>query len=256
MSCSTIKTGGSMRRIGITVFLLFFLVEAISGTKKEFWEEKDYKQWSAQECSKILNNSPWTQMITDSANSSIRDGDERFSIQYTAQLQSALPVRKALVRKDQIQAKYDTLSAEQKMAFDQQSEALLSQTTYSDKIVVMLKRTTTHVGLGVELDNFWQTYLHKNYVFLSNDRGVKTPLLSLQSAGGKSRILQLVFSRQVGGKDIINSQDINLILEFRTEKFGIHQDDRSVYKAMASEAVTQTIRFNVKKMMINGELQY
>jgi hypothetical protein len=57
-----------MRRIVVAVLLLFLLGEAISGTKKEFWEEKDYNQWSAQECSKILNNSPWTRKFTETWN--------------------------------------------------------------------------------------------------------------------------------------------------------------------------------------------
>jgi hypothetical protein len=257
MSCSIIKTGGSMRRIIVAVLLLFFLGEAIPGTKKEFWEEKDYKQWSARECSNILNNSPWTQSLIESIpeyggvqkkpGASSDDSGTPVQIPVTktvkakVQLQSALPVRQALVRQDQILGKYNSLSPEQKMAFDQNAETLLSPSSYSDKIVITLiysdkiaitQRVDGKVKYGGALVN--------KLAFLSGSSGKKVQPLSFKPEEPKTQIqmFKFIFPREVEGHPVIDSQDKELIFECQ---FG---------------GSSKQIRFNLKKMMINGEPQY
>jgi hypothetical protein len=240
-----------MRRIVIAVLLLFLLGEAIPGTKKEFWEEKDYKQWSAQECSKILNNSPWTRKFTETWHSGetriddsrayekilgnpsdLRDykppvdtGIRTFEVQM--QLQSALPVKQALVRQDQIMAGYDSLSPEQRMAFDQKAETLLSPSHYNDKIVITIMRTSVHTNTKA--------------VFLCGSNGKKVPLIKFTPEDPSTRTFQYIFPRQVEGRPLIDAQDKELILEF---------------PVISPFIKTFYFKFNVNKMMIHGEPQY
>jgi hypothetical protein len=245
-----------MRSIVIAVLLLFFLCEAIPGTKKEFWEEKDYKQWSAQECSKILNNSPWTRKFTETWNTDengIEDSrayekalglpprdiaDYPSLVNRTSQpvtktigvqvqFHSALPVRQALVRQDQILAGYDSLSPEQRMAFDQKAETLLSPSNYNDKIVITIMRTSVHTNTKA--------------VFLCGSKGKKVQLIKFTPADPRTGTFQYIFPRQVEGRPLIDAQDKELILEFPV----ISPYIKKFY-----------FKFNVKKMMINGELQY
>jgi hypothetical protein len=191
-----------MRRIVIAVLLLFFLCDAISGTKKEFWEEKDYKQWSAQECSKILNNSPWTKNFTEEF------GEGGWN--YLVQFQSALPVRQALVRQDQILAKYDSLSPEQRMAFDQNAETLLSSSVYSDKIFISLI-----ISADPRIDAIRSRRSpYTKSVFLYGSSGKRAQLIDfISQEAPKTRGIQFVFPRQVEGRPLIDSKDKELILE-------------------------------------------
>ena len=66
-----------------------------------FWVKKAYQEWSARECEKILNDSPWAKSRTMTAvfvqpqgqPSVVPGRDSIPQITYVARLWSALPVR-------------------------------------------------------------------------------------------------------------------------------------------------------------------
>jgi hypothetical protein len=89
------------------------LAALITLSAAEFWESKPYSQWTVEEASQVLANSPWTR----AASVQIKPGDRRlgntydiFSTQVSATVghegvlsasirwESALPVRQALAR--------------------------------------------------------------------------------------------------------------------------------------------------------------
>src|SRR5262249_58448258 len=88
------------------------------------WIKKDWKQWSKDDCKKVLEDSPWSQRWSQSntkmANfSTPRSGtqgvgsEDELSVWYVVQFRSALPIREAVVREMLIANQYDKLNDEQ-----------------------------------------------------------------------------------------------------------------------------------------------
>jgi len=87
---------------------------------------KPYQQWSAREAESLLANSPWAQ--TQVALVSIGRLDpltETVDTAVTVRLRSALPVRQALARVNQLKDKYDRKTANERAAIDTRNKDLL-----------------------------------------------------------------------------------------------------------------------------------
>ena len=82
-----------------------------------FWVKKAYQEWSARECEKILNDSPWAKSRTMTAvfvqpqgqPSVVPGRDSIPQITYVARLWSALPVRQAAVRRMQLDPEFSRM---------------------------------------------------------------------------------------------------------------------------------------------------
>lgn len=106
------------------------------------WETKDWREWTRQECRKVLEESPWTvrHLESPSASSNYRWYEQVF----TAQFHSALPIRHALTRLKQIEKRYDKMDAKRREAFDRELDAELGG-DFSNSIVVRLTSRWTNV---------------------------------------------------------------------------------------------------------------
>jgi hypothetical protein len=109
---------------------------------KDFWEKKDYRQWTDKECRKLLEDSPWATHYTISeiffdrvaTDTTDRERQQNPKIEYKVQIRSALPIKQGIVRLSQINAKYDQLNEEQRKAFDENAERFIAGRT-TDSIV-------------------------------------------------------------------------------------------------------------------------
>jgi hypothetical protein len=108
---------------------------AQTAKKEPPWVAKDWTKWSQGDCDKILKDSPWGQSSEYSINVGGQLGPDYHNSKSNFQFRSALPIRQALIREMQIQAKYDKMTAQQRGSFDQQNGQLLSQ-DYSGAIVL------------------------------------------------------------------------------------------------------------------------
>ena len=201
---------------------LLLLTASIAIAGKEFWETKDYKEWAQKDCAKLLIDSPWAQkfeltsvqVMDNSSNKTSTDGQQPF-IRYFIQFRSALPVRQAMVRQGQIANKYESLSAEQKQAFDKQASSLLDGFP-ADSIVVNVSYATNDSTRDQELARYWQTQtteLLKTQVYLTCGK-TKVPIARYIASQGGSRSFQFIFPREVDGKSIITPQEKSIKLEF------------------------------------------
>lgn len=173
------------------------------------------------------------------------EGGQPFVL-YTVQLRSALPVRMAIVRQMQIANKYDSLSSEQKQAFDQRAKSFLDA-NYDDKIVINVAYSSNVRDHDIPLSQHWQSRtkeLLMNSVFLYASKGDKLRLVDFNVAQGGGREFQLVFPRKVDGKPILTPEDKNLTLEFPIPTVGGIGNGRGF------------VEFKVKKMMIGQEVVY
>jgi len=215
----------------------------------DFWEKKEYKEWTQKECTKILTESPWAQkleltnvQVMDNSKTST-DGGQPY-IRYWVQFRSALPIRQAMVRQGQIANKYETLSAEQKQAFDKQAEGMLTGFP-EDSVVVFVSYETNDRNRDQELSRWWQTKtteLLKNQVYLTA-KNTKVSIARYVTGQGAERWFQFIFPREADGKPVVTPQDKSLKLEFPYPSLG-----------MGSGQAFQ--EFKVEKMIFSGNIAF
>jgi len=211
-----------MKKMQCLSIAVLFLAAVFAAPKGEFWEKKDYKQWSQKEVSQMLEKSPWAQQFT---NQGVGIGDMDLDsmdaaqpyIKYQVQFRSARPIRQAIVRQMALTQKYDGLSSEQKQQFDQSAEAFLSADV-SNVVVVYITYESNNREYDRQLARHWQSQtvdLLKNYVYLSSDKGDKVPLANYFVDQGGGRSFQFIFPREVNGNPIVDPmKDKSLKLEF------------------------------------------
>jgi hypothetical protein len=244
------NTGAS--RIPIFIFLLLLLTSGVSiGLAAEFWETNDYRLWSDKECAKLLESSPWAKEFTLNQVLIMPKGDAKATlsgiehqpyVKYIARLQSASPIRKALVRKMQIDQKYEGMSEVQKQTFDKKAEEYLSSGP-SNSIIVYIEYTTNHPPYELDLAHWWQsqtTAAFKNSTHLIIGKNW-IPITSYTPA---ERGFQFIFPRELDGKPVLSANDKSIKLEFPYPDIGGVGDGRVL------------LEFKVKKMMINGDVAY
>jgi hypothetical protein len=237
-----------MKKMFCLLLPLFFLSSILAA---DFWEKKDYKEWTQKECTKLLQDSPWAKkleltnvsVMDNQSNRTSTDGMQPY-IRYWIQFRSALPVRQAIVRQNQIASKYETLSAEQKQAFDKQAEALLGAFP-GDSVVVFVQYETNDRNRDQELARWWQsktTEALKTQVYLSGKKD-KIPMARFVVGQGAERWFQFIFPKEVDGKPAITLEDKSIKLEF-------------AYPAMGFGSGQAFQEFKIEKMIYKGNIAY
>jgi hypothetical protein len=242
-----------MRNPILKLVLLLLLASVAAAQSKGYWEKKDYRQWTEKECRKLLEDSPWANLYslsqvfidTIQTDSTSRERQPNPSIEYRVQIRSATPVRQALVRLSQINAKYDAMTPDARQAFDQSTEKFLAAGN-SNLIVMHVSYTASVQNDDRELARYWHsrtTETLKNFVFLIGGGGVKVPLSSYRPGESAARELQFVFPRDYNGRPVIGSGDKTLMLEF----------DHPNIRGTGTRVL---VEFKIEKMMIQGSPVY
>lgn len=221
----------------------------------DFWEKKNYKEWSKPEAQRLLENSPWAQQVTlgsvnvnvsqRNLSSTLAPGslgaadvarENTPQITYTVQLRSARIVRQAVIRMSQIDVKYDRMSPEQRARFDAKAQGYVDAN--DDSVAAYVTFATNVPSLMIDLHSFWSrqtTDLLKNTTFL-NAGGQKLPLLEFIVSGDHA--FQMIFPRPTN-----LSPDGTLAVEFQ----GTGVSGR-LEKVLAE--------FKLKKMVVEGKPQF
>ncbi len=230
------------------------LLFAWPAATQEFWEKKDYTQWTEKECRQLLQDSPWTRQFTISTSyvQALRRGpaaalgrETNPQITYTAQLRSALPLRRALVRLQQFAKKYETLEPVDKQAFDNQADKYL-ETKFPDTIVVLIEYSSNVQPYVSDLDLNWKQYTEaqaRNEIFLLAPSGERLKLsrFILQPQGGG---FHLVFPRLINGEPLTARGKGELHIELPHPNIG----NLGAHRVLLS--------FPVAKLAAGGSLQY
>lgn len=238
-------------RMSLPICLLLLLATEVSiSLGAEFWEN-DYRLWSKEECVRLLENSPWAKvynlnqiMIMPKGNDNATLGAAQHQpfVKYTVQFQSASPIRKALVRRMQIEQKYESMPDAQKQAFDRKAEEFISS-SFAKTIVVFVEYTTNHPPFELDLAHYWQSQTiaaFQNSVNLIMDKD-RIPLISYAPS---QRGFQFTFPREHNGKPVLTDKDKSVKLEFPYPSIGNMEGGRAL------------LDFKVKKMLINGDVAY
>jgi len=234
------------------------IVLATAGFAQGPWSKKDWKQWSKDDCKKVLEDSPWAQRWTQSgakmANFATRTrgtsgvgSESELAVSYVIQFRSARPVREAVVRQVLIANQYDLLDPEKKEVMRKQTEGFLNR-TYDDVIVVHVTYGSNVQEYNRDLATFWQTHYSEGTVpqeaFLNGPRGQKVAPVRMISPKGGAQEFELIFPRLVEGKPFLEPGDKTIGVEFVSPSVG-GVDSSRVF-----------MEFKVDKMSLNGELVY
>ena len=241
-----------MKKMQCLSIAVLFSAAVVAAPKGEFWEKKDYKQWSQKEVTQMLEKSPWARQFT-SQKVGIRERDldamdaAQPYIKYQVQFRSAQPIRQAIVRQMALNQKYDSLSSEEKQQFDESAEAFLSADV-SNMVVVYITYETNNIEYDRQLARHWQSQtvdLLKNYVYLSSNKGDKVQLTNYSVDQGGGRSFQFIFPREVNGYPIVDPmKDKSLKLEFTYP----------VIDAIGNG--NAFMEFKLEKMIFNGNVAY
>jgi hypothetical protein len=222
------------------------------------WAKKDWKQWSKEDCRKVLEDSPWAQRWDHSdnkmANFATRTrgtsgvgSESELTVFYVVQFRSARPVREAVVRQVLIANQYDLLDPEKKESMRKQTDGFLNR-SYDDVIVVHVTYGSNVPEYNRDLATFWQTRYSEGTVpqeaFLNGSRGQKITPVRMVSPKGGAQEFELIFPRMVEGKPLLEPGDKTISVEFISPPIGDVSSSRVF------------VEFKVDKMALNGQLIY
>jgi hypothetical protein len=217
------------------------ILGAIGIASGQIWEKKPYQEWSKGEVEKLLTDSPWAQQHTQRLS---KGGDAGQDATITVRLRSALPIRQAVVRQMQMQAKYEKMSEAERSAFDAKTKAILDCPSCADTYAVTItgrsEQNTSYDPIYGRFRNSTPEQL-KTYVFLENDRGDRRGIVHFippQAIGGDA--VFLFARRDVSGKALLAADDKKLTLRFGESNI------TSLF----------TFEFDVRKMLLNGEVAF
>jgi hypothetical protein len=258
----------------IVPLVLAALLILPAGYTQGFWAKKSFDKWSKAECAKLLEDSPWA--LTESsvnvvfetvnagatgggslneasrrANEDIRaeaTGREASTeVRYTARLLSARPVREALVRQQQLDQKYDSMTPEQRQKFDAPAQAFLQQ-EFPEHIVVLMVFASNVVTRDRQMATYWQQQrletVRENFQITGSAKRIVRPVAFAPPPPGSNQ-MQVSFPRTVNGEPIIGPEDNAMVLEFQPPPVGNETSSKKI-----------KLEFKVKKMVVDGKVVY
>ncbi|HVF88672.1 MAG TPA: hypothetical protein VNH22_01320 [Blastocatellia bacterium] len=207
---------------------------------QEVWAGKPYSQWTKGDTSAVLSQSPWVKTqeirLTQGRANAPRDS------KITLRLRSALPIRQALVRQKQLDAKYDKMNEADRAAFDAKTKGLMDCPACADNYVVTLSaKSENDPGYDVVFELLKGATLAalQKYVYLSNDRGERRPLIHFVAPKSGGEEAMFFFPRlDDSGKPLLAPRDKRLLFRF---------SDSNV-------SATVNFEFDVSKIVLNDSV--
>ena len=254
------------------VTLIIFVVGLASPAFGQKYLQKPYNEWSVDDVTKIINDSPWTikyqsgeastaaaieQQMREARDTRLSGSDRGNLGRGTVppvvniQLYSGLPLRQAIVRGRQIGAKYDKMSAEDKAKFDASTANLLKCPLCTEHYIVTLTKTKDSSG-SVD-DGILQTLTLedlKGKVWLANDKNEKIELFQFTPPKGAGESAVLFFKRnRQDGTPFFTAADKEIKLMFANE---LRAPNSNAYASM----IPRSVDFKVAKLIVDEKIAF
>jgi len=290
------------RRLAVAVIGVLALA-GLTVRAEDFWIKKDWTKWSKDECNKMLQDSPWSkkwgkgevilsaalpsQQSTNPANDprggvggtlgSVTGttgtgqegaaGDRGLELHYYIELQSALPVRQAMIRRAQFANNYDKMDAERKKAFDAQVKGLLDA-TYADVIDVRVSYGSEQTPIERQLAAYWKAIPPDALpvdVFLINERNERVSPVKFVSPKTGDYSFEMYFPRMQNNEPVIRPTDKMFSIQFPHPAVGSQtvaarnpsdpNNPNNVSNPSAPTLGTERvlIQYRLDKMMVGGK---
>jgi len=206
-----------MRRRYAAGILAVFALAVLTVSADDFWVKKDWKTWTAADCKKLLEDSPWAhrKLLENESNvnrlpsagnagvgaapgqADTAQNKDTGEVNYVVQMRSAPPIHQALIRLAQIDKQYDKMSDADKKAFDAQMDALYKVS--DDTIVVHVRYYANRDSLGADLEKSWKSLpadtVPSDMALISSNGTKVTPLTFVADKDGKAEF-DMTFPRK------------------------------------------------------------
>jgi hypothetical protein len=235
------------------------------------WRNTAFDRWSQKDCDRILSNSPWSKSYTAkvpvivpinrdpfkggsgsrpggsigstvSTESAEGEGVHEPGLTYTVSFRTAKPVRQAVARLALIQAHYDELSGQEKIAAETRASNFVAA-QFPDKIIVDVKYEANTSDDDRKLAEFWQTQTAatlRSTMSLTGPDGDHLAPVDYWVGKGAQREFQVSFPRKPREQA---QYDRPLVFEF-VNPAGIDRGKRFV------------LQFNPNEMRFDGAITY
>ncbi len=227
--------------------------------------DSNYKKWSKLEAEKVLNDSPWVStqevrikkegqaqrvagappsLIRDETNS-VASGGTDFPVDFifTLRLRSAMPIREALVRLKQLEAKYDAMDEKEKAAFDAKVKGLLDCPACDNNYVITLSsKSRNSPGADAVYSTFKGARIDdvKRYIYIANERGERRELVHLVPPKAPGEEAVLFFPRFDDGTPLFTVDSKEMIVNLTNNQVNI----------------STNFRIDISKLVRNGQLLF
>lgn len=237
------------------------------------WAKKSYQEWSKKEAEDILNKSAWTatqevrikyagqaqavagapnavgettggRIANDENTATLGGANAPVDFVFTLRLRSALPVRQAVVRLKQLEAKEGKLNDKERAGFEARMKGLLECPACAQNYVLTLSSKSKnvpgadavyHLYKGGRLDDL------KRYVFIANDRGERRDLVHFVTPKVPGDEATFFFPRlDEKGAPLLTTESKTLIFNLTNNEVN---------------AVTN-FRVDVSKLIVNGRVEF
>jgi hypothetical protein len=258
-------------------FLLAFALLMIGTVSAQKTWEKPMQKWNKEDTIKILNLSPWVQnyqsienltsidkqaISQEQSNLSIRglptagnsssNNNQPTNVSVPViyiRLYSALPVRQALVRLQQIEAGYEKMDTEKRTQFDNAMKTSLECPLCQNYYIVTMAKAVKSNDKEVE-DGLFQTMKNeqmKGNVWLLNDKGDKLELAQFMPPKSSADFAYFFFKRKdANGNSFLTPENQSFKFAFN----GAFLGGSNPY----SKLLPPNFEFKISSLLMNGNL--
>jgi hypothetical protein len=226
------------------VFLMTTLVCAQEG-----WKAKPYQQWTKDDSVKTLSDSPWAQVVYADAMAGAATTESQLRA-VTIQLRSALPIRQALLRLKQLDAKYDKMNDKQRSDFDAKMRETLACSVCADKYVISLgpPQSSRPVGSGTRSLRDLTLGLLKKRVYIANESGERRELIYFAAPGHGTDEAFFFFPRfDERGRPLLTPENKKLIFFFEA---------KDLLTPYGRVLIPERSEFNVSRLIVEGKVEF
>lgn len=240
-----------MSCVGMKLFLTRLLVSSIvvlvcagatlaqKAATSASWENKPVSEWNEEDVKKILQDSPWSRQVSGRPTHNSRQlGTVVYESRLLFTLRSSLLVRLAIVRSEQLKAKFDSMDAKAKAEFARRLKPILDCGMCEKSYIIVVRGDSEVLRQAGRVKN------RAANIYLSNDKGEKRELASFtpQTIPGSEALF--FFNRyDANGKPLLAPDDSVLTFNFKAEP-----DDDSVINLL--ERVNIKVRDIVRENQV------
>ena len=259
----------------LVVIMVVTVLATVVANAQDSVISKPMEQWSKEDAEKMLNNSPWVAtrevrikyagqarpvaggpqptLGTGSSPSYVRTDQNTINssgaeapvdFQFTLRLRSALPIRQALVRLKQLEAKQNQLSEKDRAAFDSKMKGLLDCPACNQNYVLTLSsKSKQNPGADAVFSLYKGGRLEdlQRYVYIANDRGERRVLVHFVPPRVPGDEATFFFTR-------LDDKGVPLITD-STRELTLNLSDNEV-NAVAN------FKIDVSKLKMNGKVEF
>ncbi len=225
--------------------LLLLAIALTATAADDFWATKDWKLWTRAECEKMLSDSPWAKTWRAPAIAQ--------TIVFVVQVRSALPIREALVRKQQLDQKYDTMDEDKRKVFDGQAEEILSR-KYDHMILINVDYSradvddATLLNIGIMFGSVHNGATGLN-LRLITETGDRVEALRVDSRYARNYQYDLIFPRVKDGATVIKEGAKFFDIQFQSPSPAAP----SSFGTPPSPNYLVNVKFEISKMLVDGK---